>query len=78
MTYSKQYGEEERRRRWPAAAATSMDSEQAGPIRVAARRCSSLAYSASSTPRSSRLARLAARPSAVAGYSVRSSYADAC
>ena len=39
----------------------------AGPICVAAPRSSSLAYSSSSTPRSARLARLAAGPSAAAG-----------
>ena len=41
MTYSQQYDEEARRRRWPAAAAT----RRADPIRGAARCCSSLAYS---------------------------------
>ncbi len=40
------YGEEERRRRWPRAAATpALTMSGDGPIRVGGRRGSSLAYS---------------------------------
>ena len=38
------YGEEERRRRGPAAAATPALDDRDGPSRVGPRRCSSLAY----------------------------------
>jgi len=38
------YVEEERRRSWPAAAATPASDDRDGPIRVGPRRCSSLAY----------------------------------
>jgi|GEM_PF-6266109 len=42
MAYKEdRYGEEERRRRWPSAAVT----RRAGRTGIAARRCSSLAYS---------------------------------